>query len=58
MQKTLKLMNEFEERNNISTFMEFHSDGSGVLRELWEGEGLQEFKSLDELNEFLKKNAI
>jgi len=53
MKKTLKLLNEFEERNNISTTIEINGDGSGNLREFWDEEIIKEFDSLENLNSFL-----
>lgn len=54
MKNTLELLEDFEERNNISTRMTLYSDGSGDLVEFWNDEELKEFKSLKELESFLK----
>lgn len=54
MERTLKLLNNFEKRNNISTTLVIHSDQSGYLDEYWEEETLKSFKTINELEEFLK----
>lgn len=58
MENTLKLMNEFEKRNNISTTIEINSDGSGNLREFWDEEIIKEFDSLESLNLFLLEGKL
>lgn len=58
MENTLKLMNEFEERNNISTTIEINGDGSGNLREFWDEEIIKEFDSLENLNLFLLNGKL
>jgi hypothetical protein len=58
MEITLKLMDEFEKRNNISTTIEINSDGSGNLREFWDEEIIKEFDSLKDLNLFLLNGKL
>lgn len=58
MEITLKLMCEFEKRNNISTTIEINSDGSGNLREFWNEEIIKEFDSLKNLNLFLLNGKL
>jgi len=58
MEITLKLMDEFEKRNNISTTIEINSDGSGNLREFWDEEIIKEFDSLKNLNLFLLNGKL
>ena len=58
MENTLKLMNEFEERNNISTTIEINGDGSGNLREFWDEEIIKKFDSLENLNLFLLNGKL
>lgn len=58
MVDTLKLMNEFEERNNISTTIEINSDGSGNLREFWDDEIIKEFDTIEALNSFLTNGKL
>ena len=53
MKDTLELLNEFEDRNNISTTIEINGDGSGNLREFWDEEIIKEFDNLEDLNSFL-----
>lgn len=55
MKEILKLLNEFEDRNNISVYIEFHSDGSGNLFELWEGDLICNFSDENEISEFLSR---
>lgn len=55
MEELLKLINDFEQRNNISTRLELFSDGSGCICEFWEeNERLEGFSNTDELINFLK----
>ena len=58
MEITLKLMNDFEKRNNISTTIEINGDGSGNLREFWDEEIIKEFDSLKNLNLFLLNGKL
>lgn len=53
MEELLKLLNDFEERNNISVHMELCSDGSGTLREFWHEELLINFPVADDLIGYL-----
>ena len=57
MIETLKLINEFEERNNISVSLILHGDGSCSLQEFWDYEVIKSFDKIDELHIFLK-NAL
>jgi len=58
MENTLKLMNEFEERNNISTTLEINADGSGILREFWDEEIIKEFDNIETLVSFLSSGKL
>lgn len=58
MDGTLILMEVFEKRNNISTTLEIHSDGSGNLREFWDEEIIKEFDSLVNLHIFLSSGVL
>jgi hypothetical protein len=53
MKKTLKLINEFEQRNNISIAVLLCSDGSSTVEEFWENEELNNSDTIEELHEFL-----
>lgn len=53
MKKIIQLMNNFEDRNNISIEVSFFSDGSANVKEFWDDELLNESKNLDELQKFL-----
>ena len=57
MKELLKLIQQFEERNNISTTILFHSDASGQIVEFFDEEELTMFSSIDELYTFLKKTS-
>lgn len=54
MEKTLELLESFEEINNISTTLILMSDGSGTVEEFWNKEELKEFKSVIDLHDFLR----
>jgi hypothetical protein len=54
----LELMNEFELRNNISTTIKIHSDGSGSLEEFWDNEGIISFENSSELRAFLANGKL
>ena len=54
MKTTLKLINEFEERNNISVSLVLQGDGSCSLQEFWHCEVINSFDKIDELHTFLK----
>jgi len=54
MEKTLQLIKNFEKRNNISIAITVMGDGSGTVSEFWDYEELKEFKSIDDLQGFLK----
>ena len=53
MDTIIKLMNEFEKRNNISISLTLHSDGSGIVEEFWDREELFQFKNYSDLYENL-----
>lgn len=53
MKKILRLIKNFEKRNNISIGITFFSDGSGTVFEFWDKEELNEFNTIDNLREFL-----
>lgn len=53
MKKTLKLIRNFEKRNNISIAVTFYSDGSSSTEEFWENEKLNESETVKELHQFL-----
>ena len=50
----LQLTVNFENRNNISTYLTLYPDGSWTLNEFWEDEELKEGKNFDELKYFLQ----
>ena len=53
----LKLIKEFEKRNNISTYIKLFPDESGTMYEFWIEEELKEFATIEELVTFLKKTS-
>jgi len=53
MEDTLKLMKEFEQKNNTLISIEICSDGSGNIIEFWDGEIIKVFNNLKSLNLFL-----
>lgn len=53
MEEILKLLEEFEKRNNISAFINLHSDGSSSIQEFWKDDILFSGGSIDELRTFL-----
>lgn len=55
MKNILKLMNQFEKRNNISIILCLHTDMSGEIMSLWEEEILFDFVDLDELETLLNE---
>lgn len=56
MEKKLqKIMQEFEKRNNISIYLEIHSDGSGQAYEAWHETSLIEFSTEMQMLHFLRK---
>jgi len=55
MEELLRLINEFEERNNISTSLTLCGDGSSTLFEFWDDEILKSSNSQLELFDFLKE---
>lgn len=54
MEKTLKLIRNFERRNNISIAVVIFGDGSAGVEEFWDNEKLNESKTIEELHEFLE----
>ncbi len=54
MKKTLKLMNEFEKRNNLSISLILETDGSCTLLEFWDSDVLKEFHTVEEMEVYLK----
>lgn len=49
METILKLISEFEKRNNMSVSLTIHSDGSGMLEEFWDREELFQFDGIIDL---------
>jgi len=58
MKDTLKLMQEFETRNNINVTLEINSDGSGNVRNFWDEEIIKTFDSTDQLESFLANGKL
>jgi len=58
MKKTLKLMEDFNNRNNISVFLEIYIDGSGIIREFFDEEEIKNFDSIDQLESFLANGKL
>ncbi len=58
MENTLKLMDDFEKRNNTSITIEINSDGSGNIREFWDEELIKGFDDINELNAFLLNGKL
>lgn len=58
MIETLKLINEFEERNNISVSLVLHGDGSCFLQEFWDYEVIKSFDKIEELHTFLENGKL
>ncbi|ALR29746.1 hypothetical protein ATE47_04070 [Chryseobacterium sp. IHB B 17019] len=55
MEEILKLMNEFEKRNNMSIAFTMYNDGSYSVKEFWDNESLDGGNSIEELKIFLKE---
>jgi len=53
MKKLADAMKRFEERNNISIYIDFHKDFSGGVYEYWQNRELFDYDSEDELFQFL-----
>ena len=53
MIERLKLLKDFEGKNNLSIVLNLYSDGSGTIEEFWDNEKLVEFKTVEELKTFL-----
>lgn len=53
MEDLLELMQEFEKRNNTSISLDLCSDGSGTLKEFWDGDEIKTFKNSSELRSLL-----
>jgi hypothetical protein len=58
MEDLLKLMDEFEKRNNTSISLDLCSDGSGTLKEFWDGDEIKSFENSSELFCFLEKGKL
>lgn len=58
MGELLELMQEFEKRNNISISLDLCSDGSGALKEFWEGTEIKSFENSSELRSFLDNGKL
>jgi len=58
MEDFLKLMEDFEKRNNTSVFLELCSDGSGCIKEFWDDEKIKKFDKISQLLEFLKNGKL
>ena len=58
MKNLQKLMEKFEKRNNISTSLILHSDGSGNLVEFWHEDEIKSFSKISELISFLEKGRL
>jgi hypothetical protein len=58
MEDLLKLMDEFEKRNNTSISLDLCSDGSGTLKEFWDGDEIKSFENSSELFSFLEKGKL
>lgn len=54
----LELMQEFEKRNNTSISLDLCSDGSGTLKEFWDGDEIKSFESSFELRSFLANGKL
>lgn len=55
MEEILKLMKDFELRNNMSIAFTMYEDGSYSVNEFWDNESLDGGNSPKELAEFLRK---
>jgi hypothetical protein len=55
MKDTLKLIKDFEVRNNISVALTIYGDGSSELREFWMDEVLKTSQTIDDLHQFLNE---
>ena len=58
MEELLSFMESFERRNNISISIEINSDGSGNLKEFWDGEEIKPFDNFAELTTFLENGKL
>lgn len=54
----LELMQEFEKRNNTSISLDLCSDGSGTIKEFWEGSEIRMFVNSSELRAFLANGKL
>lgn len=55
IQELISELAGFEFRNNISTTVSFHVDGSGSVCEFWDEEELKQFADFGDLLNFLKE---
>jgi len=58
MEQLLKLMEDFEKRNNISISIDLCDDGSGMLKEYWEEDVIKTFDNSKELELFLSNGKL
>ena len=58
MKELLKLIEDFEIRNNISIGVTLFGDGSGVIEEFWDNEEIKHFNNLSELESFLAEGQL
>jgi hypothetical protein len=54
----LELMQEFEKRNNTSISLDLYSDGSGILKEYWDGDEVKSFENSSDLRSFLANGKL
>ena len=57
MKEIIKLLKQFEARNNISAFIEVHGDESFLVLEFWGDEVVFEANNISELEEGLKNKT-
>jgi hypothetical protein len=55
MQETIRLINSFEKRNNISIAVTVYGDGTFGAEEFWDNEKLNESANVEELHDFLRR---
>lgn len=55
MEEILKLLKDFEIRNNMSIAVRLYADGSGVVEEFYHYDELIEFRNAEQFEVFLKE---
>lgn len=57
MDKLIKNIKKFEERNNVSAIVVVYSDGSNEVKDFWDSENFASFDSTEKLHEYLERST-